>query len=126
MALTMYRRWDMLSPNPLPLTDKINAARDSLKHLLAVYGVVRSSSSGGGGGGSSSDSSSSRDSSSSISARRARRLPAWQVERHLSRCAPLPPHALAPSPSPARTPHPGRTPEPEPEPKPGARLRLGW
>ena len=42
MALTMYRRWDMLGPNPMPLSDKINAARDSLKHLLAVYGVVRS------------------------------------------------------------------------------------
>ena len=40
MALTMYRRWDMEGPHPLPLSDKINAARDSLKHLLAVYGVV--------------------------------------------------------------------------------------
>ena len=41
MALTQYRRWDM-SPSPLPLSDKINAARDSLKHLLVVYGVVSS------------------------------------------------------------------------------------
>ena len=101
MALTMYRRWDMLSPNPLPLTDKINAARNSLKHLLAVYGVVRSSSSGGGGGGSSSDSSSSRDSSSSISARRARRLPAWQVERYSSRLRPPPTPRFSPVPTPS-------------------------
>ena len=47
MALTMYRRWDMLSPNPLPLSDKINAARDSLKHLLAAYGCVPASVLGG-------------------------------------------------------------------------------
>ena len=64
MALTMYRRWDMLSPNPLPLSDKINAARDSLKHLLAVYGVVRSSSSSSSGSGSGRGSSSSESSSS--------------------------------------------------------------
>ena len=43
MAMTQYRRWDKpVEAGGLPLSDKINAARDSLKHLLAVYGVVSS------------------------------------------------------------------------------------